>query len=350
MMWIHPIIPIHPYLFLFSCILGSCMLGVITSLLSHSNHTKNVAILVQSSPYFHNYRHSSNVLSIYQALKRFGNFTDDRIILMMAEEIPFNARNARKGTMTSLYHTHIQNPHPESFMVTDLWDPTVEIDYVGSDVSVESWFRLLLGDPPTSPEDGHSHRFLPTMDEHTNVFIYLTGHGGDTFFKFRDYEELRTQDIIHTMDRMKQLKRFHEILFIADTCQAYTLSPNYPGVWNGNQNNMVENVYSIASSLKGQYSYSHHADAEVGVSVVDRFSFEFVQFMNQRMRWKNMHRISLKSAFVDSMYAHYGGSITGADVGWDDVGCERKMDQVPMSDFLVMRTPKENFVPLNFLD
>jgi phosphatidylinositol glycan class K len=183
------------------------------------------------------------------------------------------------------------------------------------------------------------------MDENTNVFLYLTGHGGDTFFKFRDYEEITTQDLIHTFTDMRLSQRFHELLFVSDTCQAYTLSPNYQQQQQ-QQQLITPNIYSIASSLKGQYSYSHHSDGQVGVSVVDRFSFEFVQFMNQRSRWKNMHAISLKRAFVESMYSHQR-SITDSDVGWDDVGCERKLDQVPLSDFLVMRQQNDNHGALN---
>ena len=47
------------------------------------NHTRNAAVLVSSSRYWHNYRHVSNVLSVYNLLKTGGQFTDDNIILMI---------------------------------------------------------------------------------------------------------------------------------------------------------------------------------------------------------------------------------------------------------------------------
>jgi len=333
-----------------------------------SNHTKNVAVLVQSSPFFHNYRHTSNILSIYQALKQFGNFTDDNIILMMAEEIPWNARNALKGTMAALY-SHHTDQHSSNSKVLDLWDDDVEIDYIGSDVTVEALLHVLTGrstsqaafDDANNMIPFSSNRQLPHMDENTNLFLYLTGHGGDTFFKFRDYEEITTQDLIHTFADIHLFQRFHEVLFVTDTCQAYTLSPNYnPSFQKGEtsssssqqgdeQQSIIPNIYSIASSLKGQYSYSHHSDGTVGVSVVDRYSYEFVQFMNQRSRWKNMHSISLKRAFVDSMYPSYQSSIIESDVGWDDVGCKRKLNQVPLSDFLVMRQQRHHLGARNTL-
>ena len=52
------------------------------------NHTRNAAVLVSSSRYWHNYRHVSNVLSLYNLLKTGGRFTDDNIILMIADDVP----------------------------------------------------------------------------------------------------------------------------------------------------------------------------------------------------------------------------------------------------------------------
>ena len=50
------------------------------------------AVIVSTSQYFHNYRHVSNALSIYHAARRFG-LPDSRIVLMLADDIPSDARN-----------------------------------------------------------------------------------------------------------------------------------------------------------------------------------------------------------------------------------------------------------------
>ena len=84
-------------------------------------------------------------------------------------------------------------------------------------------------------------RSLPRLDEHTNVLVYLTGHGGDNFFKFQDGEELMSNDVASAFSQMYELKRYNEILFISDTCQAFTMADEIE----------VPNVFSVGSSLRG---------------------------------------------------------------------------------------------------
>ncbi len=85
---------------------------------------------------------------------------------------------------------------------------------------------------------------------------------------------------------------------------------------------------------------------------MDRYVHYFMDYMNggrgldgEYSKWSKMDHISLKDALVDSMY--YGGSSSirlgssskklGVDVGYSDRGCSRKMDNIPLSDFLVMK-------------
>jgi hypothetical protein len=58
-------------------------------------------------------------------------------------------------------------------------------------------------------------------------------------------------------------KRYHELFFLIDTCQASTM---YSKIRS-------PNVLAAASSLKGESSYSHHASYELGVAVIDRFTY-----------------------------------------------------------------------------
>jgi glycosylphosphatidylinositol transamidase (GPIT) subunit GPI8 len=58
-----------------------------------SNHTSNWAVLVATSKYWYNYRHMANTLSFYRTVKRLG-IPDSNIILMLAEDVACNSRNA----------------------------------------------------------------------------------------------------------------------------------------------------------------------------------------------------------------------------------------------------------------
>lgn len=61
--------------------------------------TDNVMyVLLSTSKFYFNYRHTGNTLVLYQYLKRMG-VTDDRIILMLPENHACNARNPYPGKL-----------------------------------------------------------------------------------------------------------------------------------------------------------------------------------------------------------------------------------------------------------
>ena len=205
--------------------------------LKSGNHTSNVAIIVSSSRYWFNYRHVTNALSIYHLLKR-GGITDDNIILMLADDIPCNMRNPFRGT---IFPRGAKDGSGEDLM----WN--TEIDYAGTDVTVDAFLRVLLGrhlpgenGNNNNDRNGGGSRALPKIDGETNLLVYLTGHGGDNFFKFQDGEELMSNDIASVFSQMHEMEMYNEILFISDTCQAFTMADEIK----------VPNVFSVGSSLK----------------------------------------------------------------------------------------------------
>ena len=297
--------------------------------LEQSNHTKIVAVILSSSTFFHNYRHTSNALALYQTLKNHGSFTDENIILMLADEVACNAKNPFKEAIFPTGPDHV-----------DLYE-NAQVDYSGADVTVDNFFRVLLG---RHEKYAPSYQRLHDIDEDTNLFLYMTGHGGDSFFKFRDVEDFTTKDLRGVFEQLQIMKRFRSVLFLSDTCQAFTTAPNTHAE-NDDSVMVLQNVYSVSSSLKGENSYSHHSDPIIGHSVMDRYIFNFINFMggfgpSAKGRWQKMDQMAIKDAMVDSMYESSSGrSKLGANVGWSDLGCERKMSDVPLSDFLVMKRP-----------
>lgn len=303
-----------------------------TTTTTSSSHTSNVAIILSSSTFYHNYRHTANALAIYQSLKHHGGFTDDNIILMIADDVACDARNVYKD------HIYAKGEHD-----VDL-NENVQIDYIGGDVTIDNFFRVLLG--RHDPDTPSYQRLPPTVDEHTNVFIYITGHGGDSFFKFRDLEDFTTKDWRGVLEQMQIMKRFKSLLFLADTCQAFSLAPNTKIEDEDSHGFPLRNVYTVASSLKGENSYAHHMDENIGHSVMDRYVYTFTEFMGgfnfeSRGYWNVMHKLTLYSALVGSMYTYDGKPKLGANIGWTDWGCDRRIKDVPLSDFFVMKQGQE---------
>ncbi|GFS45467.1 peptidase C13 family [Actinidia rufa] len=114
-------------------------------------------------------------------------------------------------------------------------------------------------------------------DEGSHIFLYVTGHGEDEFLKFQDSEELQSHDLADAVKQMKEKRRFKELLIMVETCQAATLFSQFhsPG------------VLAIGSSMKGENSHSLHLDSNVGVSVVDRFTFYTLAFFERLSIYDN---------------------------------------------------------------
>eukprot|EP00249_Psilotum_nudum_P007935 c20923_g1_i1 orf=92-1276(+) len=269
-------------------------------------HTNNWAFLVCTSRFWFNYRHMANTLSIYRTVKRLG-IPDNRIILMLADDVACNSRNN--------YPAQVFNNENHQI---NLYGNNIEVDYRGYEVTVENFLRVLTGrHDSTVPR---SKQLL--SDEGSHILLYMTGHGGDQFLKFQDSEEIQSHDLADAIEQMREKRRFKELLVMVDTCQAATL---YSQLYS-------PGVLAISSSLKGENSYSHHLDADVGVSVVDRFTFYTLAFFENLDIYSNASLIRLFQSYNPELlmsHAHYRGDLFS-----------RSLDQVPVTNFFgsVMET------------
>lgn len=100
-------------------------------------------------------------------------------------------------------------------------------------------------------------------DDRSNIFVYMTGHGGNEFLKFQDNEEISAFDIADAFEQMWQkkryivffvssivfdnMRRYNEIFFMIDTCQANTMFSKFysPNILATGSSEMGENSYSV---------------------------------------------------------------------------------------------------------
>lgn len=225
---------------------------------SAAEHTSNWAVLVATSRFWFNYRHLANVLSMYRTVKRLG-IPDSQIIMMLPDDMACNPRNAFPGTVYS-----------NSDRAVDLYGDNIEVDYRGYEVTVENFIRLLTD--RVGAEMPRSKRLL--TDDRSNILVYMTGHGGNEFLKFQDAEEIGAFDLADAFEQMWEKKRYHEILFMIDTCQANTM---YSRLYS-------PNIIATGSSELDQSSYSHHADNDVGVAVIDRYTYYNLEFLESQVK------------------------------------------------------------------
>lgn len=76
---------------------------------------------------------------------------------------------------------------------------------------------------------------------------------------------------------MLTFDRYHELLFMIDTCQANTMYSKF----------YSPNIIATGSSEIDQSSYSHHADNDVGVAVIDRYTYYNLDFLESQVREKS---------------------------------------------------------------
>ncbi|KAG0224653.1 peptidase C13 family-domain-containing protein [Mortierella sp. GBAus27b] len=266
---------------------------------SKSGHTNNWAVLVCTSRFWFNYRHIANTLSMYRTVKRLG-IPDSNIIMMLADDVACNPRNIFPATVYNNRGRHL-----------DLYGENVEVDYRGYEVTVENFIRLLTG--RVAKETPRSKRLL--TDDQSNILVYMTGHGGEEFLKFQDAEEISAYDLGDAFQQMYEKKRYNEILFMIDTCQANTM---YTKIHS-------PNILATGSSKLSESSYSHHDDPDIGVAVIDRFTYYVLEVLE---------KVDIQSrATLKDLFDTYNYNLLRSTPGVRSDLFKRPLDQVLLTDF-----------------
>lgn len=282
-----------------------CVLGYVVAAdtdlpdISASGHTNNWAVLVSTSRFWFNYRHMANTLSLYRTVKRLG-IPDSQIILMLADDIACNPRNAFPGTVFNNMDQAI-----------DLYGDDVEVDYRGYEVTVENFIRLLTD----RWDENHPRSKRLLTDENSNIFIYMTGHGGNEFLKFQDAEEIGSYDLADAFAQMYEKKRYNEIFFMIDTCQANTMYERF----------YSPDILAVGSSRLDESSYSHHSDMDVGVAVIDRFTYYTLDFLEK------IDKNSMVT--MDKLFAEYTFENVHSNPGIRTDLFKRDVSSVRLTDF-----------------
>ena len=147
--------------------MNELVIFLITIFVVQARLDDHFAVLVDSSIYFRNFRHVVNTLTLYKHLRDQG-VPKENIIVMIADDMQCNARNYHYG--------QIYEDSSHCDLSEDLF-----IDYLGEDVSLSTFLNLLLDNLPSSLS---SKRKLYS-NENSTLLLFLNGHGGDGFFKFR---------------------------------------------------------------------------------------------------------------------------------------------------------------------
>lgn len=191
---------------------------------------KNFALLINTSKDYENYRHATNIFLFYNLFLSKG-YSDDNVLYLQTEDIQYNPRNVHKG---KIYDTETN-----FFSINNYYRTTISLQYI---------LNILYC----------NHKLMLDLCENTNLFIYMTGHGGDGFMKILDREYLHKNDLMQALIYL--CNRLKNVILFIDTCQASTQI---------NENLLPKNCFVVCSSVKGEPSISYKANREIGCAVVD---------------------------------------------------------------------------------
>merc|ERR1712151_480757 len=110
--------------------------------------------------------------------------------------------------------------------------------------------------------------------------------------------------------------RYNEILLIVDTCEAKTL---YKKIYS-------PNIIALTSSKLGESSLSHHSDDQIGVYVIDRFTYHLLNFL-ENVEWKK----SVKT--IRDLFKVCPKSVCVSTVNWKIFDMKRDALKIPVLDF-----------------
>ncbi|CAG8560051.1 10535_t:CDS:2, partial [Acaulospora morrowiae] len=108
---------------------------------------------------------------------------------------------------------------------------------------------------------------------------------------------------------------YHEILFMIDTCQANTM---YGQIYS-------PNILATGSSELGENSYSHHMDSDIGVAVIDRYTYYNLEFLE---------KIDMQSkSTLQDLFNSYDPMLIHSTPGVRSDLFRRPLDKVLVTDF-----------------
>jgi ABC-type branched-subunit amino acid transport system substrate-binding protein len=170
------------------------------------------AVIAVTSDGWPNYRHQSDALAVYRILKDNG-VTDDHILLLSADDVPWVAENPEKGDI----HHELKGENLRN---------NAEIDYAGTRVTPETLRNVMLG--KSSPETPD----VLGSNEESNVLVYIVGHGSPGAIDFANGEKLTAAEFTSLAEEMYSLKKYRQMLIMDETCfgESMALGIDNPGL------------------------------------------------------------------------------------------------------------------------
>lgn len=194
----------------------------------------NIAVIVAASERWPNYRHQADALAFYQMLKANG-YDDDRIVLVMADDIADNPNNPSPGVVR-----HAAGGE-------NLYE-NVEIDYRLADLTPDGLREVLLG-LNSGPGD--------------NLLLFWSGHGEPGKWLWGESDAFGVGLLSETVEQMAAAGKFRKMLGLIETCYSGSMGRGIEG---------VPGVLFMTAANENETSKADDFSTDLGVWLTNRFT------------------------------------------------------------------------------
>ncbi|CDU17988.1 uncharacterized protein PY17X_0921600 [Plasmodium yoelii] len=248
------------------------------------NYMNSNVIALSTSRHYFNYRHTANLLIAYKYLKKNGDIMDKNILLMIPFDQACNCRNIIEGTIFKNYEK-LPNEYINKNMKENLYNK-LNIDYKNDNINDEQLKKVIRH--RNNSFTPYNNRLYTNEYKKKNLFIYITGHGGINFLKIQEFSIISSSEFNLYIQELLIKKIYKNIFVIIDTCQGYSF---YDDILRFINKNKIKNVFLLSSSNRHENSYSFFSSKYLSVSTVDRFTYNFFDYM------ENIHKMESKEIY-----------------------------------------------------
>jgi legumain len=206
------------------------------------------ALLVAGSNGYMNYRHQADVCHAYQILKAHG-IPDERIIVMMYDDIADNRENPVKGNIIN------QPDGPNVY-------PGVPKDYTGKEVDPDVFLSVLKGE-----KDKVSGKVIDS-GPNDHVFVNFVDHGAPGIVAFGT-KRLKASQLNDAIMYMHDNNRYSKMVFYIEACESGSM---FDELLPKNIN-----VFATTASNAHESSYACYFDKTRRTYLGDVYSIKWMQ-------------------------------------------------------------------------
>lgn len=201
------------------------------------------AVVVAASQGFANYRHQADALNIYQYLRSNG-FTDDHILLIMADDIAYNPLNKQAGMVSvsvdgeNLYHD-------------------VAVDHHVADLTAQQVLDRISDLPSTANDD---------------VFVFWSGHGTAMGMNWGK-EEIITPAMVRSLVSGMN-GRYRKMMWCIEACYSGVIGQGIEG---------LPGVIMLTAANANETSKADTYNPDLEVWMSNRFSIYLIESLKAEL-------------------------------------------------------------------